>query len=818
MAEEKPTGAGVDCDPFITGATRFCKNPMHKADSKARASDYCLACKNPRHNPGHLAAVLLQHSQKGATLRHCKNPEHQHVEEPLDEFLPVGASGAEMPVLSVKDKTGWSMHPSQVPVFWKVALPLAAAIFLLAVVFIFFDDFWRQIPPNVTTVRPPGGVYYCTTVFCDREADRLKSLLSGTTGPCDDFYQHVCDNWVRSQSLASPETGTAISSDTIIQDDLITTLEAGLVSKKRQDVSVALALYDACTDRAQSGRALAAMAELFRRWKIGRWPTDALASPKEAWFFAGELIKDIGSKALVDVFAAVDADEPAKVAIGLGKPKFLFSCNDATRPGVVNMFRDALAETMSAVSQASSQLIDEIMLVITRLGSSPLEPADSEIGMRGFDVIRLTDLHSGIVELLRATFENDSSLRPETKIVLKSADYLQGHLVTALRELPPRAVMNYLGFQAFITLAPFFLDRHRLLRQLFSKSFLGRTLPDVSNTSRLCLVAVERVLPGCFARMLHLPSSGALVVNKLSQLVGSFGRSVEHLAWMDDMAVVLTRYLLKEYTTSPSGDDAPCPSSSASFAKENSIKFFVSVSRDRQQRTLRVGGGSVVPSQLLTFATHDFAGRRVHIPAALFNASVPANTSHFSLHFSRFAVRFYRALVEAALRRDTVPASLRYGDDPVRRFEELLNCFEWELRQLPVALRQPIAPDSMAARGAVLQQTVAVQLAFRAFQELLQIRRTWNLDFRFAQLPALSVDQLFFVYYALDNCEAADRVYQEHRGQRLPARYRVNVPLRNVVEFPEVFGCAPHSNMVRFSFVPACTVVSVEQWLKSQPE
>ncbi|KAL3254761.1 hypothetical protein MRX96_017509 [Rhipicephalus microplus] len=347
--------------------------------------------------------------------------------------------------------------------------------------------------------------------------------------------------------------------------------------------------------------------------------------------------------------------------------------------------------------------------------------------------------------------------------------------------------MNYLGFLVFINLAPFFLDRHRLLSQLFGKSILGRTLPDVSNTGRLCLVAVERVLPGCFAKTSsqYLRDSGGIVANKLAQLVTSFGRSIEYLAWMDDMGAVMSRYLLKEYATLPKSNDSTfCPTSSASYAKDSSVKFFVALSRNRQR--------------------------------TLLSPLIKSATSRFNLR--AFAVRFYRAAVEALLHRDAVQSSLRYSDDLQRRFEDVLGCFEWELRQLPAGLsHSAVAPNSVTARGAFLQQTVAVQLAFRAFQELLQIRRTWNLEFRLAQLPGLSVDQLFFVYYALDNCEASDVVYQEQHGPWLPAHYRVNVPLRNVVEFAAIFSCPPDSDMARVSFVPRCTVVTVDRWDHSRP-
>ncbi|KAH8009707.1 hypothetical protein HPB51_019018 [Rhipicephalus microplus] len=684
--------------------------------------------------------------------------------------------------------------------------------------------FREPLQPN-TTPLPPAGIYYCSTEFCNREAERLKSLLSITTGPCDNFYQHVCKKWVRGQYLESSGTGTAISSDTMIQDDLIDSLTADL----RKQTSVALELYNACKDRTLSGRALAAMDDLFRQWTIRQWPTEALASTRNVWSFAGELIKDFGLNALVDVHVAIDPEDPTKVALGMRKPSFLCSCNDAARPAVTNMIQDALVETMAAVGRSGGpQLVDEVMQVITRFSSSPPEPPLSEMGMRGFSVVRLSDMDPGIADLLSATFGNDSFFNEETKVVIKSPDFLQGHLVAALRELPPRAVMNYLGFLVFINLAPFFLDRHRLLRQLFGKSILGRTLPDVSNTGRLCLVAVERVLPGCFAKTSsqYLRDSGGIVANKLAQLVTSFGRSIEYLAWMDDMGAVMSRYLLKEYATLPKSNDSTfCPTSSASYAKDSSVKFFVALSRNRQRTLLspliKSGIADVKPvprSQLLTTVTYDAPCRRLYVPAALFNVSVPVNTSHFSLQFARFAVRFYRAAVEALLHRDAVQSSLRYSDDLQRRFEDVLGCFEWELRQLPAGLsHSAVAPNSVTARGAFLQQTVAVQLAFRAFQELLQIRRTWNLDFRLAQLPGLSVDQLFFVYYALDNCEASDVVYQEQHGPWLPAHYRVNVPLRNVVEFAAIFSCPPDSDMARVSFVPRCTVVTVDRWDHSRP-
>ncbi|KAL3218558.1 hypothetical protein MRX96_031490 [Rhipicephalus microplus] len=128
-------------------------------------------------------------------------------------------------------------------------------------------------------------------------------------------------------------------------------------------------------------------------------------------------------------------------------------------------------------------------------------------------------------------------------------------------------------------------------------------------------------------------------------------------------------------------------------------------------------------------------------------------------------------------------------------FERLLSCFEDDLRQLPTTVRGPVSTDSAKSRGALLQHVAAIKLALRAFDDNLNVRRIWRVDYRFQDLPNVSSDALFFIYYALDNCESADTVYAEHRGHWLPAHYRVNAALRHVDEFAREFGCTPATDM-----------------------
>ncbi|KAL3215386.1 hypothetical protein MRX96_034102 [Rhipicephalus microplus] len=46
-------------------------------------------------------------------------------------------------------------------------------------------------PANV----PPGDYYVCTTDYCEAEGTFVSSVLSETTKPCDDFYDHVCNKF-----------------------------------------------------------------------------------------------------------------------------------------------------------------------------------------------------------------------------------------------------------------------------------------------------------------------------------------------------------------------------------------------------------------------------------------------------------------------------------------------------------------------------------------------------------------------------------------------------------------------------------------------
>ncbi|KAK8781329.1 hypothetical protein V5799_017330 [Amblyomma americanum] len=661
---------------------------------------------------------------------------------------------------------------------------------------------WLKKEPEETTssvsptTHPILKIYYCSSDVCNAEAAYLKSLISKSIKPCDNFYEYVCEGWTKSHAIPG------------IPD---------------ADVKTAAALHEDCMRRDKVGHdgdtVVNVARELFQAWAIKEWPIfkGKTITQSTAWLFAGELVRDLNVAALATVGVGVSPKVLEATAIELDEPRLVFSCNDASRPAVTKLFKDALMEVMSRFAAASATIgsgdVDDVLGVFTRLASSPAIAASPDTSPLVYTNVKLIELDTGFKNFLEGVFNSIVTIDGTTEVVLKSPDYLRNHLPAAMQELSPHAVVNYLGFMALVKAAPFFPERFSNLRQIFGKDVLGRTLPDVSQTKTLCLLAVQQVLPACFAKaavkLRGMSRTDLPLTEWLSRLESSFGRHQERVAWINELSALIVRYRLKRNRrVAFSSRHEPCAPSPQEIPRrsEHPLRFFHQVSMLQEQKRLQLvlkTGQEVLAlrgearSELATIPEYDVMRQAVHVPMALFNTSVASNTTMFSFHLSRVAVRLYRALVQILFPRNIYErdAPLALTDETLRRLDELLSCFEKDLRVLPAALRGPVSVDSAKFRGALLQHAAAVKLGFRAFRDHLTVRRVWQVDFRFKDLPEFSSDALFFLYYALDNCESADTVYAEHRGTWMPAHYRVNAALRHVKEFAEPFSCSDGDQM-----------------------
>ncbi|KAH8027121.1 hypothetical protein HPB51_002275 [Rhipicephalus microplus] len=262
---------------------------------------------------------------------------------------------------------------------------------------------------------------------------------------------------------------------------------------------------------------------------------------------------------------------------------------------------------------------------------------------------------------------------PTTTVKLKSSRYVRNYLPAALRELPARAVMNYAAFLVLIRLAPFFPEKHLGLRQLFFKDLRGRTFADAIDSRVLCLMAVETVLPSCLVKvsMRQANDERERISNRLAYLENAFSRRISNLAWISEYEALVQRYQLKRRRLASfahGNESCANASSAAGYPTGKPVEFYQVVARSQQRAKLSAQSTSSLPSALLsplrTRTSYDASRQRVPVPAALFNASVPSKGTLFRLHLSRYAVRFYHALVEKLFNAVYDRSSIGFAREP----------------------------------------------------------------------------------------------------------------------------------------------------------
>ncbi|KAL1427737.1 hypothetical protein MTO96_017168 [Rhipicephalus appendiculatus] len=194
----------------------------------------------------------------------------------------------------------------------------------------------------------------------------------------------------------------------------------------------------------------------------------------------------------------------------------------------------------------------------------------------------------------------------------------------------------------------------------------------------------------------------------------------------------------------------------------------------------------------------------VYVPPGLVNSSVPENSTMLAFHLSRVATRLFRALVPLVSVEDgqcSGPSAMTQQSQ--RSLVRLRKCLAKDAQSLPSVL-QPRASDVLwdgegqegeEAGFAILAQTAALGLRLRGVQGDASSgsHLATRLSVSFPS-PTFRPSSLFFLYYALDNCERSDRTHRAHEyssWRRLPAEQRVNLPLRQMAHFAEAFGCAP---------------------------
>ncbi|XP_077538914.1 uncharacterized protein LOC144151672 [Haemaphysalis longicornis] len=419
-------------------------------------------------------------------------------------------------------------------------------------------------------------------------------------------------------------------------------------------------------------------------------------------------------------------------------------------------------------------------------------PAEDKVLSADASTIPVYNLGAGPQALVRAaTARTPESGKSPVLLLLPGVDLKQ---LEGLVSSGPRKVLQYVGFRAALWAAPFvsappeaLLQAHMLTQQ-----------PPIARKRRVCSRAVGRAVPLVYLRALR----GALGPLTLAR---AFSEQLE-----DRFLRSLPRVL------GPTGPDAHLVAHSVRFTPL--ARFFPArVAEDSRWNAHRQGlnaamarAANALDMVRLAAANADrtggwpldvrpvwLPGGALRLPPGLFDPAVPINSSLRALHMARVGVRLYATL--AALVRDIPGVS----DTPVRESQEKMlwrvaRCLSDDLYNMPTSLKSGFEPakGGKALGWALYDQATGLALAHENLAPMLDTRRIWGLDLRLKGLEQMSSDQLFFVYYALDNCQRSDAQAQRRLGWTLAGQERVNTPLRHWPPFARHFGCHRGQPMV----------------------
>ncbi|KAL1419194.1 hypothetical protein MTO96_005294 [Rhipicephalus appendiculatus] len=642
-------------------------------------------------------------------------------------------------------------------------------------------------PPFPTASSAPARDWLvCDSALCLGEAHRLSTLLEGE--PCRNFYDYACQRLDETPPL--PKQGTASSTDTRLADELDDALLAYVRDAAHSDVAPARELLDACgTGSAQD------LADFVAAYVQPSWPASDATSDLAVWEAAGRLLRELNVAALVSTAPVVR--RTAVVALGPAQ-LLLVPGDDASQEQLLS---DAVRATVAFVSPAADArtVAEDVVKVLSDL-SKIQDAALSAPGLL-YDTLPLSNLSAGLAALVR-TASSSWAVAPSSALVLPGVDMKS---LSELVSADALRVLHYVGFRAALWAAPFVATPPD---KLITAHMLTRR-PPIADKQRACGRAVGHAVPLVYLRAMR-GALGPLHVARMwtDQLEDRFLRSLPRLLPQPGPDAHLVAHSVRH---TPLARFYPARLADAGSWNAYLLALAASMANTTGQRNstlLKVRMAAAAADRsggwALDMRPTWLPGGALRLPPGLFSSVVPLNNSLRTHQVARVAVRLYSALAAllryTQLRVSTLGTFRACSIPPVRESEQtnlrsVAECLRKDLDAMPPALKSGF-PPAKDQPWALFDQAVGLALAHDNLAELLDTRRIWGKDLRLKGLENLSSDQLFFVYYAMDNCQRSDAQAQRRLPWPLGGQERVNGPLRHWAPFAEHFGCHVGQPMV----------------------
>ncbi|XP_064456899.1 endothelin-converting enzyme 2-like [Ornithodoros turicata] len=661
----------------------------------------------------------------------------------------------------------------------------------------------RLNPKAPQTVERNSSIPSCSDSRCHWEETYLKGRLNATVAsPCSSFYDYVCRKPWRSKSLADKRFkdqaagSLAISlRNTLTQYPVL--IEALLSCCRGYYPVLGLDFFRACYPGNTSAADFDQLRRLFKKLGLGAWPLPHDGVPprdQSPWDLLGILDLKLGMWSLMRVslrrrFGVVHIQLDRSP---LPLERYLLTVPHKT----VEDYQALVGNAVSLLGGNSSAAQDIVDLEHALLAVVPRETF-----LPGGRLVHLKDLPRSKrwnwIEYL-ATVRNNISLLTDgdREVIVRDPEYL-AYLTDLLHNTSAGALYNYVGYRTLAHLSPL------LPREVRFLSPLSHEMTGIDPQLESCLRLLGWVNPFAlryFSAVTVPPGGPTSVTYSLddSYIASIFeeGRRAAHnlidsLPWTNASALARRKHVLATMKMVYAGGNVSVTSEQplgnftgpALVKGANFLDSFLEVQSHKQNAVWRLKEpddrlDTRHQEDMFSIRADYFYGDNVLYLARSLDAVSSIDGVQLEPFWRpKIARPVVRGLLRGAIGRMALERSLR----GTASYEKCLST-RYNVSRYDVHLYD------------VLLDNVSLRPLYELYLRGLMKNDGYSLDQRLNELD-LTLDQLFFVNWAVGQCDDPELQDRQRELKRVPTRLLVNVPLSNFKKFHEAFNCPVNSEM-----------------------
>lgn len=672
----------------------------------------------------------------------------------------------------------------------------------------------------------------CNSTVCHERAQLILQSMDESVDPCQDFYGYVCNNWMRNNPI--PDERARFSKfDRLrlkVLHQLRDILEKAPYKVDGQNVTDQVVLaYHCCTNESISEETkYAALRAMFSSVGIHDWPRPVgwLEAPSWEELFVQAYTKT-GLSFIMATGVGVDLKNTSVYVISFDQPGFGIGRNqliNMTTPNnepIVRAYKKYMAGSIrfmqpSLSDSAVDAVVEDIINFESQLARRTRSPEDRRVFDTMYNRRTVANLSAEFPQvdwltILNRIFEPiNLTMTEEEDVVMREPEYYNSTL-DFLKTVEGATIYNYVGWRLMQNFGP---TSSKLLRKLeFDFVRVVQGVEKILPIWQRCIGSISALLDHPMGRLYidkeFSPQAKEDMDSLVADLKVAFSALLQQNDWMDDYTKEQAANKLNAIV-----DNIGYPTWLTNNTHLNSrydiikpiipgtpflkvylnVRFNGMVKRLQKLRTTFNRSEEYVGSAVVN-AFYNRVANSIAFPAGILQSpfygyGLPPSVNMGAIG-SIIGHEITHGFDDAGSQFD-FEGNLRnwWTHDTRNKFLERAKCFIDQYGTI-VDPQADMNLNGINTQGENIADNGGIREAFRAYRISLAKLGKPN-GIALPGLERFTSDQMFFISTATAWCTNMrtqelknDIQYDTHS----PSKYRVNIPMGNLVEFSHAFGC-----------------------------